>query len=436
MMPSANVSRRVLAIYEQSCQHDIHHPSAPQPHNPMHTPPLSRRRLLRAAIATGFAGGLPAAVGAADKTKTVAIIGDTDRGGYGHGLDTVWLSVPGTKIVGVSDPVTEGRTKALERLKLAPDSAFADYREMLAKTKPELVAVCPRYIDQHHDMIVAAIEAGARGLYVEKPFCRDLIEADAIVAACEKSGARLALAHRNRYHPVLPVVAKLIEEGAIGRLLEIRARGKEDARGGALDLWVLGSHVLNLCHYFGGTPLACSATVLQGGKPLVKSHLKEGSEGIGLLGGDEIHARFEMEKGFPVFFDSIAGAGTKEAGFGLQFIGNEGIIDLRGDAEPHAHLLPGSPFRPIADSKAWIPISTAGIGKPEPIKDIRTLVGGHHRPVLDLIAAIEEGRDPLCSDKDGRTVLEMTMAIFESHRSGGGLISLPLEDRSNPLTHL
>ena len=321
--------------------------------------PLSRRRVLHGTFATALVGSLPLSTRAEDRIRTVGVIGDTDRGGYGHGLDTVWLGLPGTKIVGVSDPVEAGRTKAVERLNLTPENAFADYREMLAKTKPELVAVCPRHVDQHHDMILAAIDAGARGLYVEKPFCRDLLEADAIVAACEKSGARLALAHRNRYHPVLPVVTKLIEDGTIGQLLEIRARGKEDARGGALDLWVLGSHVLNLCHYFGGAPLACSATVKQGGHPLVKSDLKQGAEGIGLLGGDEIHARFEMEKGFPVFFDSLANAGTKEAGFGLQLIGTEGIIDLRGDAEPLAHLLPVSPFRPVPEPRAWVPITTA-----------------------------------------------------------------------------
>jgi predicted dehydrogenase len=398
--------------------------------------PLSRRRVLHGTFATALAGRLPLSARAEDRIRTVGVIGDTDRGGYGHGLDTVWSGLSGTKIIGVSDPVEAGRTKAIERLKLAPENAFADYREMLEKTKPELVAVCPRHVDQHHDMIIAAIEAGARGLYVEKPFCRDLVEADAIVAACEKSGTRLAIAHRNRYHPVLPALTKLIEDGTIGKLLEIRARGKEDARGGALDLWVLGSHVLNLCHYFGGAPLACSATVKQAGRPLVKADLKDGAEGIGLLGGDEIHARFEMEKGFPVFFDSLANAGTKEAGFGLQLIGTEGIIDLRGDAEPLAHLLPGSPFRPVSEPKAWVPITTAGVGKPEPIGNIRTLVGGHHGPVLDLIAAIDEKRDPLCSDKDGRTVLEMTMAVFESHRREGAQVGITLADRSNPLGRL
>ena len=367
----------------------------------------------------------------AERPLTVGVIGHTGQGNYGHGEDTVWLKFPQTKIVAVADADPKGLADAAKRL--GGVKAYADYKVMLREAKPDIAAICPRHIHEHRDMIVAAVEAGVKGIYVEKPFVRTLAEADEIVKLCADKGVRLAIAHRNRYHPVLPVVTKLIEDGTIGQLLEIRARGKEDARGGALDLWVLGSHVLNLCHYFGGAPLACSATVKQGGHPLVKSDLKQGAEGIGLLGGDEIHARFEMKKGFPVFFDSLANAGTKEAGFGLQLIGTEGIIDLRGDAEPLAHLLPVSPFRPVPEPRAWVPITTAGVGKPEPIGNIRTLVGGHHGPVLDLIAAIDEKRDPLCSDQDGRTVLEMTMAIFESHRNNGAKIGMTLVDRSNPL---
>ncbi len=400
-------------------------------------PHPSRRHLLRGALATGLASSLPPlARAASDKLWTVGVIGHTGRGGYGHGLDTVWLGLPETKIVAVSDPDEKGRTQAVGRLKLAPADAHANYREMLAKAKPELVAVCPRHIDQHHDMILAAVEAGAKGLYVEKPFCRGLVEADAIVAACEKHGAKLAIAHRNRYHPVLPVVAKLIEDGAIGRWLEIRARGKEDARGGALDLWVLGSHLLDLCHVFTGKPLACSATVLQDGRPVVASDVQDGAEGIGPLAGNELHARFETEKGVPVFFDSIAGAGTREAGFGLQFIGTEGIIDLRIDVEPLAHFLEGSPFHPVLEPRSWVPVTSAGLGQPEPVGDIRQLVGGHQGPVRDLIASVVEDRAPLCSAEDGRTVVEMTFAVFESHRQGGAKVTLPLEKRDSPLARL
>ena len=54
--------------------------------------------------------------------------------------------------------------------------------------------------------------------------------------------AKLAVAHRNRYHPVIPLIQQLLAAGEIGALLEIRARGKEDARGGAEDLWLIFPH--------------------------------------------------------------------------------------------------------------------------------------------------------------------------------------------------
>jgi predicted dehydrogenase len=400
----------------------------------MNTNALTRRKLLRGTLATAATASLsPLARGASEKVWTVGVIGDTERGGYGHGLDTVWLGLPEAKITGVSDPNDDGRAKAAERLKLEAGATFSNYREMLARTKPDLVAVCPRHIDQHHDMILAAVDAGAKGLYVEKPFCRDLAEADAIVAACGKAGAKLALAHRNRYHPALPVVAKLVADGAIGRWLEIRARGKEDARGGSLDLWVLGSHLLNLALYLAGPARSVSATVLQEGRPITAADVKDGAEGIGPLAGNEVHARFETEKGIPVFFDSVAGAGVKETGFGIQLIGTEGIIDLRADTEPFAQFLAGSPFRPRAEMKGWVPISSAGLGQPEPVTDLRQRVGGHQGPVRDLIAAIQENRAPLCSDRDGRDVVEMTMGIFESQRRGGARVGFPLADRSSPL---
>ncbi len=305
---------------------------------------------------------------------------------------------------------------------------------MLAELKPDLVAIGPRQIDQHHEMSLAAIAAGARGIYMEKPFCRSLAEADEIIAACNKTGAKLALAHRNRYHSVLPRITQLMKDGAIGKPLEIRARGKEDARGGSLDMWVLGSHLFNLVHFFAGEPLSCSATVLQNNKPITKADIIDGAEGIGPLAGNEIHARFEMQNAMPVFFDSVQNAGTKAGGFGIQIIGTEGIIDLRIDAEPLAHILAGSPFGPSPKPRTWVPISVDGIGKSEPDKAIRDTVGGHLGPGRDLIAAIEENRAPLCSAEDGRVTLEMILGVFESQRLNGQRVSLPLKNRANPLS--
>lgn len=391
---------------------------------------MHRRTFLTSITATALT---PFAAAATDQL-TVAVIGHTGRGNYGHGLDSFWLALPQTRIVAVSDPDPKGLASALDRLKVT--RGFSSYQEMLTAVKPDLVAIAPRHIDQHHDMILAAAAAGAKGIYIEKPFCRDLVEADAIIAALKKANTKLALAHRNRYHPALPVIKKLLNEGEIGQLLEIRTRGKEDTRGGPLDLWVLGSHVLNLAAYFTGAPTACTATILQDGHPITKADLQDGAEGIGPAAGNEIHARFETPSRVPIFYDCLQNAGVREAGFGLQLIGSKGIIDLRIDTEPLAHFIPGNPHQPTQTPRPWLPITSAGINQPEPIADIRTQIARHHAAAMDLIAAIKENRAPLCSDLEGRLTVEMILAIFESHRQNSARIPLPLTEKRNPLTLL
>jgi predicted dehydrogenase len=361
----------------------------------------------------------------------VGIIGHTGRGNYGHGLDRVWASLPETEVVAVADADAVGLDAAKQHLQIS--LGFADYRAMLAETKPEIVAIGPRHVDQHRDMLMACINSGVKGIYIEKPFCRDLVEADEIIAAAQTKGSKIAVAHRNRYHPVMPVIRQLIADGVIGRVLEYRARGKEDARGGSLDLWVLGGHLFNLIHYFAGAPLRCSASVMVGGKAATAADIKPGDEGIGPLAGNEVHARFEMSNGLPAFFDSVQGAGVKAAGFGIQIIGTGGIIDLRTDAEPTAHLLQGSPFNPQLGPRAWVPITSGGIDKPEPLVNIKDVMS-HVIPIRDLIAAIKSDSQPLCSAADARITLEMVMGVFESHGQQGQLVALPLKDRTNPLT--
>lgn len=392
----------------------------------------SRRRFLGSVAAAGLAIGARGA-DAAPRLR-VAVIGHTGRGDYGHGLDTMWQHLPETELVAVADPDAKGLASAQRRLDLK--RGFPDYRQMLAEAKPDIVAIGMRHVDQHRDVILAVAASGARGIYIEKPFCRTPAEADEIVAACEKGNVKLALAHRNRWNPALPVIERLVKEDAIGRLLEFRARGKEDARGGSLDLWVLGSHLLNLVCYFGGKPVGCSATILQDGRLVARADVKDGAEGVGPLAGNEVHARFDMERGVPAFFDSVAKAGVPAAGFGLQLVGTKGIIDLRIDQDPVAHHLAGNPFRPMKEPRAWVPISTAGIGRPEPVAEMGRQVMGHLVGGRDLLASIREDRQPLCGARDGRTTVEMISAVFESHRQHGQHVTFPLALRDNPLTRL
>ena len=369
------------------------------------------------------------------------MIGHTGRGNYGHGLDTVWLKLEETRLVGVADANRAGLEAAMKRLRV--EAGYAEYRKMLDDVRPDIVSVCTRQPDQHRDMILAAIRSGAKAIYIEKPFCCTPAEADEIVAACAAENVKLAVAHRNRYHPALQAIEKLVADGGIGQVLEIRGRGKGDRRGGAEDLWVLGSHVLNLVHFFGGPAKSCSAVLRQDGRRVTAADVREGNEALGPIAGNQVHARYELENArndptsnLIAYFDSIANDGTGGSGFGLQIIGGEGIIDVNCDQFPLAYLVPGNPFRPLDKPRPWIPISSAGVGQPEPLADLARTIGDHTVPARDLIATIGSDRQPLCSVHEGAMTVEMISAVFASHRAQSGAVSIPLSSRQNELAKL
>src|SRR4051812_38417807 len=123
------------------------------------------------------------------RTYRVAVIGRTGKGNYGHGLDVVWTKVDNVEIVAVADEDEKGRAAAATRLKAK--NAYADYREMLDKEKPQIVSVADRFLDLHRDMVVACARAGA-SVFLEKPMARTLEEADEMVRACEMHHVKLA----------------------------------------------------------------------------------------------------------------------------------------------------------------------------------------------------------------------------------------------------
>jgi len=102
----------------------------------------------------------------------VAIIGRTGKGNYGHGLDVVWNAIDNVEIVAVADEDDKGRELAAERLKAK--KAYADYRQMLSKERPQIVSIADRWLDQHRNMVLASAEAGA-SIFLEKPFARTLV---------------------------------------------------------------------------------------------------------------------------------------------------------------------------------------------------------------------------------------------------------------------
>src|SRR4051812_34107720 len=121
------------------------------------TSSLDRRQFLLAAAGAALCG--KAFAEESSRIYTACVIGHTGRGDYGHSVDQIFTDRADAQLLALADAVPEGRAKAMQRSKALRE--YEDYRQMLAKERPQLVAVAPRWTDQRREMCLAAIEAGA-----------------------------------------------------------------------------------------------------------------------------------------------------------------------------------------------------------------------------------------------------------------------------------
>lgn len=382
---------------------------------------MKRREFLQ--HTAGFsvlAAGLNAASNSSATPKLkAAIIGDTGRGNYGHGIDMIFDGRPNIEVVALSDPNEAGRTKAQTRTK-APRT-YADYHEMIERERPDLVAIGPRWSDRHHAMASAALKAGAH-VYTEKPFTPTLAEADSLIALADAKGRKIAVAHPTRIAPSTLHLKRRLEEGLIGELIEIRLIGKQDKRAGGEDLVVLGDHQMDLVRFFAGEPEWCSARVLHQGRDITLADAREpAADKIGLVAGDEIQAMFALPRGVNVHYTSRRKFAQVAGPFGVTFVGTKGEARLVNGYYPPLFQRTDGPWRPLEND----PTASA----PESERD---QTAGNRRIVDDWLAAIAENREPVCSGREAMKTLEMIHAIFAAGLSGTR-VKLPLKNRQHPL---
>jgi len=182
-----------------------------------------RRRDFIAGAAFGlatFATGQQGNANAKGTKYRVAVIGRTGQGNYGHGLDVVWKEIEQAEVIAVADPDPKGLAAAARRLK-APRS-YADYRQMLEKERPQIVSVAPRWLDCHHGMVLTCAEFGCH-VFLERPMCQSLEQADEMIAALEKRNLKLAIAHQTRYSPAVHFLSSILHRGT-----RHEARGTRD----------------------------------------------------------------------------------------------------------------------------------------------------------------------------------------------------------------
>lgn len=86
---------------------------------------------------------------------------------------------------------------------------FTDYKDLLAKIKPDAVHVCtPNYV--HSEIASAALLAGADVL-CEKPDAMTAVQVEEMKAARDRSGKTLLVMRNNRFLDASDVVRSLIK---------------------------------------------------------------------------------------------------------------------------------------------------------------------------------------------------------------------------------
>lgn len=98
--------------------------------------------------------------------------------------------------------------------------AYTSFEELLKNEEVDAVSVCtPNSL--HAPISIAALNAGKHVL-CEKPMATSAEEADAMIAAAEKNGKKLMIAHNQRFVASHAKARSIIESGALGKIYSFR----------------------------------------------------------------------------------------------------------------------------------------------------------------------------------------------------------------------
>lgn len=154
-----------------------------------------------------------------DRVFTVAILGSGSRG-----LDTYanFMTKSGHFVIKAVCDVRQVRLGfAVEKYGVAKENCFLDEEEFLKEKRADVLVIATQ--DQDHvRQCIKALELGYDVL-LEKPITPKKEECYQLLEAQKKYQHKVVVCHVLRYAPVYLHVAKLINEGVIGQLMDIHA---------------------------------------------------------------------------------------------------------------------------------------------------------------------------------------------------------------------
>jgi myo-inositol 2-dehydrogenase / D-chiro-inositol 1-dehydrogenase len=189
-------------------------------------------------------------------TLKVGLIGCGQIAQAAHLINLKRLS--GAEVVAFAEPDAARRLEAARRVPKA--AAFTNYEELLDKAEVDATVIClPNAL--HARAAIAALERG-KHIYLEKPLAMSLDEAQAVIAAWQRTQVVAMIGFNYRFNKLYESVHRHVRSGTLGRLLFARTvfstagqdlpSWKRDRRSGGGVLFDLASHHFDLLRYFFG----------------------------------------------------------------------------------------------------------------------------------------------------------------------------------------
>jgi len=310
------------------------------------------------------------------------------------------------EMVAVASP-TPGNAERLAGKYQIPHH-FTDYRDLLAIDEIDLVVIgIPNHL--HCEVVVAAARAG-KHIVVEKPFCLNLAEADQMLDAARQAAVKLMYAEELCFAPKYVRLKQLLDSGALGKPTLLKQSEKHDGPHAA--------HFWDVQRSGGGVvmDMGCHAVEFfrwMLGRPPIKSVYAQMSTQVHqekTRGEDNAIVILEFENGVIGMAEE---SWTKLGGMDdrAEVHGSHGVA--------YADLLHGNAIETYSLEGYDYAVEKAGStrGWTFTIYD-EAYNYGFPQEMAHFVDCVQHDKQPLVTGEDGRAVLEVLFAAYESARTG------------------
>jgi UDP-N-acetyl-2-amino-2-deoxyglucuronate dehydrogenase len=321
-------------------------------------------------------------------------------------------ALPGATLVAVTDVVPEtARAFAAAHGCVAEPGLDA----LLAREDLDVVSVCvPSGL---HAEVGIQVAAAGKHLVVEKPIDVSLEAADRLIDAVRAAGVAMTVITQHRFDPGMIELRRLLDDGALGRLILGEASTKWYRSQGYYDsapwrgTWALdggalmnqGIHYVDLLRWCMG-PVAEVTAVCE-----TSDHQME-AEDVALA-----VLRFSSGAVGTIVASTAVFPGFAQR---LEISGTGGTVVVEDGQVAHRGLRTNVSDPGLRGNRAGL-----GAAVPGAAANAADLgISSHVAQIADLLAAVDEGRPPAATAQNGRETLEVILAVYESARAGKSVV--------------